>query len=153
MSISNLFEPNTYDLFCDSLTLNSLTLNDTYQTVFTFTGPWATNQTCNVSFTKIGNIVTMTLQNEVSALVTVANQHIVSVTTIPSQYLPSISTTFGFYIPIMNSGSNNIGSLGFTPPSGVITIYAGSLTGQFTKTGAGTTPGGFYSTSITYSLS
>jgi len=135
-----------------SAAAGQLNYYDTYQTTFTWTGPW-TNQTSNVSFTRIGNTVSMTLHNSVLALVTVANQHIVSTTAIPSQYLPSLSTQFCFWLPVNNINLSQAGSLSFTPPSGVITIYAGVLTGQFSKTGAGTTNGGFYSTTITWTLS
>lgn len=156
MSIANLFQPNDYNLDCASLTLSSsgavtpgqLNYYEVYDSTFTFTGIWATNPTCTVSFTRLGNIVTMTFLTAIVAASTTA-AGITSVTAIPTRFLPAFTITLNFSIPMYNSGAAALGSLTINQNSGIIAIYNGPVGTVFSASGNA----GFPPLSVTYSLS
>ena len=156
MSIANLFQPNDYNLDCASLTLSSsgavtpgqLKYYEVYDSTFTFTGIWATNPTCTVSFTRLGNIVTMTFLTAIVAAGAQAGV-ITSVTAIPTRFLPAFTITLNFSIPIYTGGAAVFGSLTINQNSGIIAIYNGPVGSIFDEGGQA----GFPPLSVTYSLS
>jgi len=81
MSISNLFVPNDLNLYAESLNLpngstgaaGDLNYYEQYNIVAALGGIWATNQSCTIDITRIGNQVTFMLQTDILATATTAS--------------------------------------------------------------------------------
>jgi hypothetical protein len=127
-STAGIILPNTFT----SPASNQLTYYSTNNISFSFSGIWATSQTANVSITRIGNQVTLSLLSVISATAVVPNSFINS-STIPSAFLP-INTIRVPILVLTAPGGTQADSFGtliiFT--TGLMNMYVGSYGGNIT---------------------
>jgi hypothetical protein len=135
MSIQNLFSPNDFNLFA-----NSITLGDQPLVLFVaqLSGPWAAPQNCNVYIQKHGKVVTLFFSQSIVAAAT-SSSAIISNNQLAAAYFPygggitvqlisiednsalttgyiSISNTGDLTIKLSNNSNfTNAGNCGFFP--------------------------------------
>lgn len=139
MSINALFQPNDYNIFCNSITESS---GGSTSFVLNLSGPWAATQNCTVYISKQGKSVTLTF-SQVTAAETLAAS-ISSNNALPAQYFPTNSIVNNQLI-LGEDNTALVNCYANISNSGVLTV---KLANGANFGGAGT--GGFFSFSMTY---
>lgn len=139
MSINALFQPNDYNLFCNSITESS---GGSSSFVMTLTGPWAAPQNCTVYISKQGKSVTLFFSSVIAAATVGAT--ITSSNALPAQYFPTNSLIANQIILIEDNSALALGYMNISG-TGVLTM---KLANGNNFTGSGN--GGFFSFALTY---
>ncbi len=141
INTTNFTGTNTYStsLRCSSLTgtngyLGSLTMQSLGATnptglnyyeviapsIQNFTGPWLTSVGTNISYQRLGNVVTCQIGDGLSATNTNTDDITATLTTLPTNFLPA--TSMAIPVSIINNSALANGALTIFPPSKKITI-------------------------------
>lgn len=159
MSIQNLFSPNDYNLFANSIRLQGGPYpSQSAMFTYAFTGPWAGTQNLNIYCSTIGGVTTISF-GAIPAVAAIQSAALQTASVLPAAYCPSLAVIQSGPFVINNSlsafGTVTIGT------SGTIVIYFCSLASaapgsqvvvlpQTNFTGAGTA--GLQPFSVAYSL-
>ena len=139
MSINALFQPNDYNLYCNSITESS---GGSSTFVMNLTGPWAAPQNCNVYISKQGKSVTLLFSNVIAAATVSAT--IISTNALPAQYFPANSLAPTQIVIIEDNSALALGYMNISG-TGLLTM---KLANGNNFTGSGN--GGFFSFALTY---
>lgn len=128
MSISNLFQPNNFDLYANSLTLSN---DSSFNYVGTMSGPWSTPISVTFILKKSNGIVNLIVKQLQQATVDVAGiGSIVFSPPIPLEFRPSVESVASLFISAPFGLPVNYGSsLFIVQPNGNMTAY--SFAGNF----------------------
>lgn len=129
MSVSNLFVPNTYDIYCNSISVAGQSLIETASPTFTFSGPWAA-RTGVVKLARVGNLVTAVFE-PVSTTATNLSS-ITSDAQIPVSMRPTGSFT-DVVVDVVNNSASAAAQM-YINTNGTFTIFGNIDGGPFAAT-------------------